>query len=136
MRSLVEYKWIVGIHFSSLQSIKIGKEDEAMFLKMRLALCEDYFHRRTNSSNMACTSLGLVLDQCKHKSHGILRILYSHSFSTKPVPAVQCFLDPQPGCNRNVYKHCRRMKIGLLTAVQLRRTNIVIPRPGFRGSDW
>ena len=67
MRSLVEYKWTAGIDFSSVQSFKAGKEDNAMFLKICFALCEDYFYNRTNSSSMACASLGLDLDQCKHK---------------------------------------------------------------------
>ena len=44
---------------------------------MCLALCEDFFRKGNNSSNMAWASLGLVLDQCKRKSHGILRIPYS-----------------------------------------------------------
>ena len=43
---------------------------------MCLTLCDDYFRKGTNSSSMACSSLGLVLDQCKQKLHGILRIPY------------------------------------------------------------
>ena len=80
MRSLVERKWAVGIDFSLLQLIKTRKEDRVKSLKMRLALCEDFFRKGTNSS-MAFASLGLVLDQCKHKSHGVLIITYTRAYS-------------------------------------------------------